>query len=68
MSGEMTERTMSKAKTLMKTLNVRVSVLPLLPAQEDSRHRPRILDSNSSYLERHLPIMHQYHSSTIIFF
>ena len=31
MSGEMTVRTTSKAKALMKALNVSVSVLPLLP-------------------------------------
>ena len=36
MSGEMTVRTTSKAKALMKALNVSVSVLPLLPAQEDN--------------------------------
>ena len=39
MSGEMTVRTTSKAKALMKALNVSVSVLPLLPAQEDNSRR-----------------------------
>ena len=35
----MTVRTTSKAKALMKALNVSVSVLPLLPKQEDNRRR-----------------------------
>ena len=39
MSGEMTVRTTSKAKALMKALNVSVSVLPLLPGQEDNSRR-----------------------------
>ena len=39
MSGEMTVRTTSKAKALMKALNVSVSVLPLLSAQEDNSRR-----------------------------
>ena len=39
MSGEMTVRTTSKAKALMKALNVSVSVLPLLPKQEDNSRR-----------------------------
>ena len=39
MSGEMTVRTTSKAKALMKALNVSVSVLPLLPEQEDNSRR-----------------------------
>ena len=39
MSGEMTVRTMSKAKELMKALNVSVSVFPLLPAQEDNSRK-----------------------------
>ena len=32
-------RTTSKAKALMKALNVSVSVLPLLPKQEDNSRR-----------------------------
>ena len=39
MSGEMTVRTTSKAKALMKALNVSVSVLPLLPSEEDNSRR-----------------------------
>ena len=53
MSGEMTVRTTSKAKALMKALNVSVSVLPLLSAQEDNSRRvvlsPVTLYSTSLY-------------------